>query len=148
MRHGVERRAPRARAPAVRAPAPRAPSYPPAPRSAQLGDVNHMKCCGCFEGVKTDLSESKDGHIPISPGCGCDAATVRAIVDELQARKIGRGNVAQLRQQELHIAYTKDVNAKLDLIMTHLGLQAPPSNVDALVAGGGAAAPAAPPMLR
>ena len=59
---------------------------------------------------------------------------------------MGRGNIAQLRQQEIHIAYTKDVNAKLDLIMSHLGLAAPPSAVDALVAQH--APPVETPMMR
>lgn len=115
---------------------------------AQLGDVQHMKCLGCLRGVATNMNEEqKGGHIPISPGWGCDDRRVKEIVDELQARKVGRGNIAQLRQQELHIAYTKDVNTKLDLIMKHLGLAAPPSNVDALLTSS-TGAPTASPMQR
>ena len=63
---------------------------------------------------------------------------------------MGRGNIAQLRQQELQSAYTKDINAKIDLIMAHLKLQAPPSHVDTLLStrAQGAHAPTASPMVR
>ena len=88
---------------------------------AQLGDVQHIKCCLCLRGVKTDLGgEGKGGSMPISPGCGCSDDLVQEIAEELQRRKVGRGNIAQLRQQELQIAYTKDLNAKLDLIMKEI----------------------------
>ena len=104
-----------------------------------------MQCLCCFRGVKTNLGETGKGQMPICPGWGCSDDIVREIHDELQARKVGRGNIAQLRQQELQIAYTKDLNAKLDLVMKHLGLQAPPSAVDALFA---AQTPTATPMER
>lgn len=89
--------------------------------------------CGYIHGVKTNLSaESTKGSMPICPGCGCESELVQQIHDELQCRKVGRGNIAQLRQMELTTAQVKDVNAKLDIIMEHLSLTAPPSAVEAM----------------
>ena len=111
---------------------------------AQLGEVQHVKCCGCFRGVKTDLNGEGKANVPISPGWGCSEGVVQELVTELQARKVGRGNIAQLRLQELQSAYTKDISAKLDLIMAHLNLKAPPSHVDNLIATRAAVGPGAP----
>ena len=89
--------------------------------------------CGCVHAVKTNLSaEGNKGSMPICPGCGCESELVQQIHDELQRRKVGRGNIAQLRQMELTTAHVKDVNTKLDLIMEHLSLTAPPSAVEAM----------------
>ena len=100
---------------------------------ASLGEVVHIKMCGCVRGVKTNLGSDGDkGSIPICPGCGCAGDLVQEIHDELQRRKIGRGNIAQLKQMELTTAQIKDVNAKLDVIMSHMNLLSPPSAVEAM----------------
>ena len=57
---------------------------------------------------------------------------MQEIHDELQRRKVGRGNIAQLKQIELTTAQIKDVNAKLDVIMSHMNLLSPPSAVEAM----------------
>jgi len=63
---------------------------------AQLGSVDSSQACGCCWGVKSDITGAEG---EISPGCGCQEALVKEIIAELQARKLGRGNVAQLKAQ-------------------------------------------------
>ena len=55
---------------------------------AQLGSVDEYICC-CIHSI--------NGMIP---GCCGTPSTVKEIAEELQARKVGRGNIAQLRNQE------------------------------------------------
>ena len=56
---------------------------------AQLRAVDEEICCCCFHGV--------NGWVP--GWCG-DTQKVQEIAAELQARKVGRGNIAQIRNQE------------------------------------------------
>lgn len=51
---------------------------------------------------------------------------VTRLKDALQERKVGRGNIAQIQQAELTVAYVKDINDKLDAVMQHLNLSTPP----------------------
>ena len=76
--------------------------------------------------VKSNLNDGGDkGPIPICPGFGCSYELVSELHDALQARKVGRGNIAQIQQQELTLAYVKDLNVKVDMIMRHLNLERP-----------------------
>ena len=88
---------------------------------AQLNDVNKTTCC-CFLGVSSALNDGK----PISPGCGCNETLVDELVMELQKRKEGRGNIAQVKIAERAFALQRDMDTKLDKIMTHLKLPIPP----------------------
>ena len=56
---------------------------------AQLRAVDEEIVCCCIHGVNTMV-----------PGWCGDTTRVREIAAELQARKVGRGNIAQLRNQE------------------------------------------------
>lgn len=93
---------------------------------AQIGEVIEMKMCMCCHAVKSNLNESGKTAVPICPGWGCEADKVRRLKDALQERKVGRGNIAQIQQAELTVAYVKDINAKLDAVMHHLNLATPP----------------------
>ena len=64
---------------------------------AQLGSVDSHHECGICWSVGSDLT-GRDGRL--MPGWGCNAPLVREIVEELQERKLGRGNVAQMRSHE------------------------------------------------
>ena len=55
---------------------------------AQLGSVDEKVCC-CIHSVNG-----------LAPGCCGDPVLVKEIAEEMQARKVGRGNIAQLRNQE------------------------------------------------
>lgn len=61
-----------------------------------------------------------------TPGCGCNAALVNEIAAELQERKVKRGNIAQMKQQENIIIEVLNTEAKLDMIMHKRGLAYPP----------------------
>jgi len=103
---------------------------------AQMGMVNTIESCLCCKVVSTD-------HVSISPGCGCDSERVKEISDELQRRKVIRGNIAQIRQQENLIIELIKLGVKLDLIAREAKIQNPPSQetMDRLF-GQGAQAPA------
>jgi len=88
---------------------------------AQMGSVEVRKaCCGLLTGVSTDSTA-------ISPECGCSHALVEDISGELQSRKVARGNIAQIRQQENLMIEIIKLAVKLDLITTKNGLEYPPS---------------------
>ena len=96
---------------------------------AQLGHVDSNQACGCCWGVTSDLT-GYEGEI--SPGCGCSEGLVKEIIEELQARKLGRGNVAQLKAQEQLAARVDHMDAKLDAILKHLSIPVPPAPALAL----------------
>jgi len=83
-----------------------------------LGAVEtETACCCCSE-----LPEIA------KPGCGCSADLVKEIGDELQERKVKKGNIAQMKQQENIILEVLNTGAKLDVIMHQHGIQYPPSS--------------------
>jgi hypothetical protein len=61
-----------------------------------------------------------------NPGCGCDRAKVSEIAAELQERKVMRGNIAQMKQQENIINEVLHLGVKVDLLYEEQGLQFPP----------------------
>ena len=113
---------------------------------AQLGSVDSHHECGICWSVGSDLT-GRDGRL--MPGWGCNAPLVREIVEELQERKLGRGNVAQMRSHEDLAASVAHAHAKLDTILSHLGLEPPapppPPPAEALAV---APLPAAEEMIR
>jgi hypothetical protein len=56
---------------------------------AQLGSVDMNKSCCCCYGVNEFV-----------PGCGCSKSLVETLHNELQARNVKRGNIAQVKQLE------------------------------------------------
>mmetsp|Transcript_6296 Transcript_6296/g.14336 ORF Transcript_6296/g.14336 Transcript_6296/m.14336 type:complete len:743 (+) Transcript_6296:85-2313(+) len=88
---------------------------------AQLGSVDaEMTCCGnCFN------VETAGGTI--QPKCGCDKGLVDQISDDLQHRKVTRGNIAQVRMQENLMIEVIKLGVQLDLIAKKEGIEYPPS---------------------
>lgn len=61
---------------------------------AQLGSVEPARLfCGLCVNVQTDQNL-------VCPGCGCNHHLTETISAELQNRKVKRGNIAQIRQQD------------------------------------------------
>ena len=71
----------------------------------ELGSVDRSTCLCCVS------VESAFG--PISPGCGCDTATVNDIVDELKQRMRLRGDTAQIQRAEQTLERLDEVEHKL-----------------------------------
>ena len=87
---------------------------------AQLGNVETSQdCCGTWS-IKTDGLSGPEGG-GLAPGTACsNKQLVEEIAAELQARKICRGNVGQIREAELMKQEVTLLHAKVDLILQHL----------------------------
>lgn len=81
---------------------------------AQLGSVDSQQACGICWGVKSDITGAEG---ELKPGCGCQEELVKQIIDELQARKVGRGNIAQLKAHEQLATRVDHMHVKLDAIL-------------------------------
>jgi hypothetical protein len=101
----------------------------------ELGSVDKTESCGCCYSFSSNLSPAV-GDAPggIAPGCGCEGALVEEIVTELKARMKSRGdtgNIQRAEQQLTQIAACRNdvasLSAKVDAILTHLGIQAAPT---------------------
>eukprot|EP00427_Karlodinium_veneficum_P054303 CAMPEP_0169407022 /NCGR_PEP_ID=MMETSP1017-20121227/57873_1 /TAXON_ID=342587 /ORGANISM="Karlodinium micrum, Strain CCMP2283" /LENGTH=319 /DNA_ID=CAMNT_0009513887 /DNA_START=162 /DNA_END=1118 /DNA_ORIENTATION=+ len=87
---------------------------------AQLGSVEPASlCCGVCGNVSTDQNV-------IMPGCGCDHEKLKEIAAELQHRKVTRGNIAQIKQQENLMMELIKLGVKLDLLTNKEGIRYPP----------------------
>lgn len=62
---------------------------------AQLGSVEPARL---FGGLCVNVSTDQN---LVCPGCGCDHQKTEQISAELQERKVKRGNIAQIRQQDV-----------------------------------------------
>jgi len=82
---------------------------------ANLGAVEEERCCCCV--VLPGVAE---------PGCGCDAEKTGEIAAELQERKVMRGMIAQMKQQENIINELLHLSVKVDCLCEKQGLQYPP----------------------
>mmetsp|Transcript_64823 Transcript_64823/g.163268 ORF Transcript_64823/g.163268 Transcript_64823/m.163268 type:complete len:742 (+) Transcript_64823:83-2308(+) len=82
---------------------------------AQLGSVDYDKSCCCCYSVNM-----------AKPGWGCDRAKVEELAEELQARKVKRGNIAQIRQLEVMEKAAVELDVRTGLYMDEQGLQYPP----------------------
>jgi hypothetical protein len=91
---------------------------------AQLGSVDSVNNCGVCWGVKSDISGAEG---EISRGCGCDEGWVKEVLSELQQRKVGRGNIAQIKAQEVLAERVDHLHTKLDLVLAHLKIDVPPA---------------------
>jgi len=82
-----------------------------------LGSVEtELECCCCHS-----LPEVA------TPGCGCDKAFVEKIAEDLQERKVKRGNIAQMQQQENIIKEVLSLEVKMDLLCHKHGVAYPPT---------------------
>jgi len=61
------------------------------------------------------------------PGCGCSGDLVQQIADQLQERKVKRGNIAQMKQQENIIVEILKLEVKMDVLAHAKQLKYPPS---------------------
>ncbi len=114
---------------------------------AQLGAVDKENVCLCCYQVKTDL-DGANGE-GLSRGWGCDSEWVSEVTSELQARKVGRGNIAQLKAQEVLATRVDHLHAKLDIILEHLRLSPPPPPALGVAAPAvGVAAPSSDKVVR
>lgn len=109
----------------------------------ELGSVEHSTACGCCHGFNSNLSPSDENgqKSSISPGCGCEADLVQEIVEELKKRMKGRGDTGNilraedaLRLMRDLVARSKHQDAKLDALLSHLNVQAPPPVQEEMVA--------------
>lgn len=87
---------------------------------AQLGSVDmETCCCGKCYNVETDGGA-------IAPACGCDKEITEAISDELQKRKVTRGNIAQVQMQENLMIEVIKMNVQLDQLAKKENVAYPP----------------------
>ena len=93
---------------------------------AQLGHVDAIQSCCCCWAVGSDLVQGEEGSAGISPSCGCNEALVTELVAELQKRKVGRGNIAQIKAQEVLAMRVDHLHSKMDAIIAHLSIATPP----------------------
>lgn len=82
-----------------------------------LGSVETEENCCCFY----EVPEVAD------PQCGCNKAMVDEIAGELQERKVKRGNIAQIKQQENIINEVLKLDTRMDLLLHKRGIPYPPA---------------------
>jgi len=90
---------------------------------AQLGSVDSNNSCFCCWGVSSDITGAEG---ILARGCGCDEQWTKEVLSELQARKVGRGNIAQIKAQEVLAARVDHLHMKIDLMLKHLNIDVPP----------------------
>mmetsp|Transcript_48891 Transcript_48891/g.116224 ORF Transcript_48891/g.116224 Transcript_48891/m.116224 type:complete len:727 (+) Transcript_48891:117-2297(+) len=92
---------------------------------AQLGSVDRHEACGCCYAIVSDLTplnEKGEGGMRI--GCGCEREIVDEIVQEMQARKVKRGNIAQIKKLDYMVKKMSHMRTKtMPMLMEKLGLQ-------------------------
>jgi hypothetical protein len=95
----------------------------------ELGSVDQTTaCCGLCHGFSSDLNSvnPKTGQkTPFVPGCGCDAALVETIVDELKKRMKVRGNTGNIQRSEEAYLMMKYLEEKLELLLKKQGVPVP-----------------------
>ena len=110
---------------------------------AHLGYVGREKNCLCCRTVGSEI-----GHF--TPGCGCNRSLVNEVVEELQARKIARGNVGQIREQERLLHKLRRINSKMEALEVNMGVAYPPDvqTMERIFAGAATGVPAVPPRAK
>lgn len=83
---------------------------------AQISSVDEDRCCYCCRGVNG-----------IIPGCGCQGEKVADLAHELQQRKVKRGDIAQLRNQENTMLNALELSVRTSSVLKKLGVEYPPS---------------------
>ena len=105
----------------------------------ELQAVEHLRCLGCCHCFQ--FAETK-----VSPRCFCAGDLVAEIVKELKVRMKARGDTGQIKRAEQLLgeiqilkAQAKNTDAKLDAILKHLNIEAPPPTAAATVTSADAA---------
>jgi hypothetical protein len=83
---------------------------------AQLDNVDFTKSCCCCFSVNDE-----------SPGCGCSGSLVEELAKELQARKVKRGTIAQIKQLEAMQSTSLELDCEVHATLLKQGLQYPPA---------------------
>jgi len=86
---------------------------------AQMGNVDYERSCFCCHLVNTESNT-------VLPGWGCSQELVEEITEELQARKVKRGNIAQVKQLERMQQVSLEVDIKTELILDSKSIPYPP----------------------
>jgi len=90
---------------------------------AQLGSVDKVRNNGCCVAFVSDFAPvNEKGEGGIAPGFGCEEALVDEIVSELQARKLKRGSVAQIRKLEYLASKVARIATQVPLVMHKMEL--------------------------
>jgi hypothetical protein len=84
---------------------------------------------GNLDSVETETTCCCCSELPdvATPGCGCSKDLVNEIEAELQERKVKRGAIAQMKQQENIITEILSLGVTLDLLLDNHGIFFPPS---------------------
>ena len=95
----------------------------------ELGSVDKVRY-GCCIGVGSELTQK----MPICPGNGCNEPLVDEIVADLKRRMKARGDTGQIKRAEQLLgeiqilkAQAQSTDAKLNAILKHLNIEAPPT---------------------
>ena len=98
----------------------------------ELGAVDHTKCLGC-------LSSFQFAETAVAPACCCAGDLVDEIIKELKSRMKARGDTGQIKRAEQLLgeiqilkAQAQTTDAKLDAILKHLNIDAPPATAAAV----------------
>mmetsp|Transcript_78022 Transcript_78022/g.220587 ORF Transcript_78022/g.220587 Transcript_78022/m.220587 type:complete len:324 (-) Transcript_78022:30-1001(-) len=99
----------------------------------ELGSVEKTTSCGCCYSFDSNLSPTSEGtKVPISPGCGCDAALVDEVVAELKGRMKARGDTGNIQRAEESLKLMRQLasgagwqDAKFDALLQNLRLPVP-----------------------
>ena len=96
---------------------------------AQLNLLEERSICfGICAQINSDLAPvNHKGEGGIVPGCGCHQQLVREIVQQLNARKDGRGKVAQMRQQKFMLEKLSKLGVQFPVLLSHFGVEYPPN---------------------
>ena len=98
----------------------------------ELQAVEHLRCLGCCHCFQ--FAETK-----VSPQCFCAEDLVAEIVKELKTRMKARGDTGQIKRAEQLLgeiqilkAQAQSTDAKLNAILKHLNIEAPPPTASAV----------------
>jgi hypothetical protein len=84
---------------------------------------------GNVDAVETETACCCCSQLPevATPGCGCSKELVDEMANELQERKVRRGAIAQIKQQENIIVEVLKLGVKIDLLADKRGIAYPPA---------------------
>ena len=87
-----------------------------------------FKICVAMQSDLTPVIIDENGNPSggLTSGFGCDAEKMQEITDELKKRQIGRGAVAQVKQQDFLISQTTAIMQKVPALLHAAGVSYPP----------------------
>lgn len=91
---------------------------------AHIGSVDHHQtACGCHAIVSDFAPLNEKGEGGIRPGCcGMDGDLAARVVGELQARKLKRGGIAQIRKLDYVLDKAATLGTKTPLLVHNFGV--------------------------